>query len=102
MAAGASFGDDDDAADSCCSTAVGGDGCDGEDEGDAEDDEAAGVDGFADPPETAALIEERPYKRRLDAGEAYDIMRGMTGKLDPALMKEFAHVITCTPLAISA
>ncbi|MCA3635207.1 MAG: HD domain-containing protein [Methylobacterium sp.] len=50
----------------------------------------------------AALIEERPYKRRLDAGEAYDIMRGMTGKLDPALMKEFAHVITCTPLAISA
>ncbi|MCA3630928.1 MAG: HD domain-containing protein [Methylobacterium sp.] len=50
----------------------------------------------------AALIEERSYKRRLDAGEAYDIMSGMKGKLDPALMKEFAHVIMRTPLAISA
>lgn len=50
----------------------------------------------------AALIEERAYKKRFGAAEAYDIMAGMTGKLDPVLLKEFAHVILRTPLAISA
>lgn len=50
----------------------------------------------------SALIEERSYKKRLTAADAYDIMSGMSGKLDPVLMREFAHVIMRTPLAISA
>jgi putative nucleotidyltransferase with HDIG domain len=48
----------------------------------------------------AALIEERAYKSRLSATEAYDLMCGMTGKLDPVLLREFAHVIMRTPLAV--
>ncbi len=48
----------------------------------------------------AALIEERSYKSRLSAVEAYDVMCGMPGKLDPVLLREFSHVIMRTPLAV--
>ncbi len=48
----------------------------------------------------AALIEERAYKSRLSATEAYEMMEGMKGKLDPVLLREFSHVILRTPLAV--
>ena len=40
----------------------------------------------------SALIEERAYKEELSAMDAYDIMVGMKGQLDPALLRAFAPV----------
>lgn len=40
----------------------------------------------------AALIERRPYKAPLSARAAFDLMTGMTGKLDPDLLRAFAPV----------
>ncbi len=40
----------------------------------------------------SALIEERSYKSQLSALDAYAIMQGMKGQLDPALVSAFAHV----------
>lgn len=47
----------------------------------------------------SALIEERSYKERLNSVDAYDIMIGMKGKLDPTLLGAFAHVAQRTSLA---
>ncbi len=46
----------------------------------------------------SALIEERSYKDQLSAIDAYDIMLGMKGQLDPALVSAFAHVARRTSL----
>ncbi|GJE50922.1 hypothetical protein GOFOIKOB_3976 [Methylobacterium tardum] len=43
-----------------------------------------------------ALIEHRPYKTALDATEAYRILAGMAGKLDPDPVRAFQ------PIALAA
>jgi putative nucleotidyltransferase with HDIG domain len=40
----------------------------------------------------AALIEARPYRSPLPRPQAYDIVCGMDGKLEPALVRAFQHV----------
>jgi putative nucleotidyltransferase with HDIG domain len=40
----------------------------------------------------AALIEHRPYKPTMPRTEAYNILRGMTGKLEKALVTSFKEV----------
>ncbi|MCJ2079148.1 HD domain-containing protein [Methylobacterium sp. WL30] len=39
-----------------------------------------------------ALIERRPYKRPLSGEAAYDLLRGMTGKVDPDLVNAFKPI----------
>lgn len=41
----------------------------------------------------AALIERRPYKEPMSINEAFGILAGMTGKLDPASVRAFEAVI---------
>ena len=40
----------------------------------------------------AALIEARPYRAPMPRSRAYDILRDMQGKLEPALVRAFEHV----------
>ena len=40
----------------------------------------------------AALIEQRPYKAAMPGQDAYKILCGMGGKLEPALVKAFHNV----------
>jgi putative nucleotidyltransferase with HDIG domain len=46
----------------------------------------------------AALIEERAYKPRQTASDAYETMLRMQGKLDPALLREFSFIALRTSL----
>lgn len=46
----------------------------------------------------AALIEERAYKSKISAGDAYETMLRMKGQLDPALLREFSYIALRTPL----
>lgn len=48
-----------------------------------------------------ALIERRPYKRPLSGEAAYDILRGMAGKVDPDLVKAFQPIAEATGSAIA-
>ena len=41
----------------------------------------------------AALIERRPYKEPVSMNEAFAILAGMTGKLDPVLVRAFEGVV---------
>jgi HD-GYP domain-containing protein (c-di-GMP phosphodiesterase class II) len=40
----------------------------------------------------AALIEARPYRAPMPRPEAYEILRGMEGKLEGALIRAFRNV----------
>jgi putative nucleotidyltransferase with HDIG domain len=40
----------------------------------------------------AALVEARPYRPPMSRGDAYGIVCGMEGKLEPALVRAFEHV----------
>jgi len=45
----------------------------------------------------SALIEPRTYKATMSGQEAYGILQGMHGKLDPALLEAFAAVVAACP-----
>ena len=45
----------------------------------------------------SALIEPRTYKATMSRQEAYGILQGMHGKLDPALLEAFAPVVAACP-----
>jgi putative nucleotidyltransferase with HDIG domain len=45
----------------------------------------------------SALIEPRTYKATMSGEEAYGILQGMHGKLDPALLEAFAPVVAACP-----
>lgn len=44
----------------------------------------------------AALIETRAYKKPMSREKAYEMMCGMKGKLEPALLEAFSHVALST------
>ena len=45
----------------------------------------------------SALIEPRTYKATMSSQEAYGILQGMQGKLDPALLEAFEPVVAACP-----
>ncbi|TXM89577.1 HD domain-containing protein, partial [Methylobacterium sp. WL103] len=49
-----------------------------------------------------ALIERRPYKRPHSGEAAYDILRGMTGKVDPDLVNAFKPIAEAAGSAMAS